>query len=539
MRVWDELPPNLRTRGGLRKALTTRLLRHVRASRSAVLKTLNKVGQLAARPRACHDSGDRQNGAGVLHRFPPRRDFRSLSVAPLLDVRDAFHAQLLHYDNVVGTAIGLYRIRASDGDAAQFDDPHDLVERRLEREQPDSEPRTLENSLVQPWSWPCILVFVDRWMSPTEIQRRPDAAIPPFLYHGSLAAPTCVVLVTRDDVDGDETVALDAPADMLGGGRALISRAQGVDRVGSAGCIVRDDDTTYALTNQHVAGPPGQPVEAILRGERTVVGKSHHKQVRRVAFSDIYPDFAGTRSYSNLDAGLVELANIADWSADIFGLGTLGDPIDLNTETITLDLVGCPVRAHGAASGELAGEIHALFYRYRSLGGFDYVADLLIGPCSARPARGEVAATQAKPLATRHGDSGTVWVWDPPTRSSDVQLPRPVAIQWGGQIFVTDAKKRARFALASALSSVCRHLDVEIVRDWNVGQTEYWGAVGHYKIGFSACGLVVNKELKQLMLANQDRIAVTDAGLLAKDEDSLARDQFVPLADVADLIWRT
>jgi hypothetical protein len=474
----------------------------------------------------------------VLHRFPPRRDFRSLSVAPLLDVRDAFHAQLLHYDHVVGTAIGLYRIRASDPDAAEFDDPHDLVERRLNREQPDAEPRTLENSVVRPWSWPCILVFVDQWLTPKDVQRRPDAAVPPFLYHGSVAAPTCVVLVTRDDVDRDEAVAIDSPAGILGGGRALISRAQGVDRVGSAGCIVRDGDTAYVLTNQHVAGPVGQPVEAILRGKRIVIGKSHHKQVRRVAFSDVYPDFAGQRSYSNLDAGLVELSNIGDWSADVYGLGTLGDPIDLNTETITLDLIGCPVRAHGAASGDLAGEIHALFYRYRSLGGFDYIADLLIGPPSAKPARRGVPATEARPLTTRHGDSGTIWVWDPPSRSGDSTLPRPIAIQWGGQIFVTDATKRARFALASALSSVCRHLDVEVVRDWNVGQTEYWGAVGHYKIGFAACGLVVQKELKQLMLANQDRIAITDAGLLAKGELSLDRDQFVPLADVPDLLWR-
>jgi hypothetical protein len=462
-----------------------------------------------------------------------------LSVAPLLDVRDAFHAQLLHYDHVVGTAIGLYRIRASDPDAAEFEDAHALVERRLSHDAPDAEPRTLENSVVQPWSWPCILVFVDTWLTPEDIQRRPDAAVPPFLYHGSLAAPTCVVLVTRDDVDRDDAVALDSPADVLGGGRALISRAQGVDRVGSAGCIVRDGDTAYVLTNQHVAGPAGQPVEAIIRGQRTVIGKSHHKQVRRVAFSDVYPDFAGQRCYSNLDAGLVELSNIADWSADVFGIGTLGDPIDLNTETITLDLIGCPVRAYGAASGELTGEIHALFYRYRSLGGFDYIADLLIGPPSARPARGGMPAMEARPLATRHGDSGTIWVWDPPQPSNDSALPRPIAIQWGGQIFVTDATKRARFALASALSSVCRHLDVEIVRDWNVGQTEYWGAVGHYKIGFSACGLVVNKELKQLMLANQDRVAITDAGLLAKEETSLARDQFVPLADVPDLLWRT
>ena len=333
----------------------------------------------------------------MLHRFPPRRDFRSLSVAPLLDVRDAFHAQLLHYDNVVGTAIGLYRIRASDSDAVEFDDPHDLVQRRLEGQSPDAEPRTLENSVVRPWSWPCVLVFVDAWLTPDDIRERPDAAVPPFLYHGSIAAPTCVVLVTRDEVDRDPTIALDSPTDMLGGGRVLVSRAQGVDRVGSAGCIVRDGDTVYALTNQHVAGAVGQPVEGILRGKRTVIGKSHHKQVRRIAFSDIYPDFAGSRCYSNLDAGLVELSNIADWSADVFGIGTLGEPIDLNTETITLDLVGCAVRAHGAASGDLAGEIHALFYRYRSLGGFDYIADLLIGPPSPTAGNG---TSQPKPLTT-------------------------------------------------------------------------------------------------------------------------------------------
>ena len=198
------------------------------------------------------------------------------------------------------------------------------------------------------------------------------------------------------------------------------------------------------------------------------------------------------------------------------------------------------MRAHGAASGDLAGEIHALFYRYRSLGGFDYIADLLIGPPSAPTgASAAMPAVEAKPLTTRHGDSGTVWVWDPPARSGESTLPRPIAIQWGGQVFVTDATKRARFALASALSSVCRHLDVEVVRDWNVGQTEYWGAVGHYKIGFTACGLVVNKDLKQLMLANQDRIAITDAGLLAKRESRSITISSCRSPTSPTCIWRT
>src|SRR3712207_8829948 len=45
--------------------------------------------------------------------------------------------------------------------------------------------------------------------------------------------------------------------------------------------------------------------------------------------------------------------------------------------------VGCPVRAFGAASGEMVGEVSALFYRYKSIGGFEYISDLLIGPRTA------------------------------------------------------------------------------------------------------------------------------------------------------------
>jgi uncharacterized protein (DUF486 family) len=47
-----------------------------------------------------------------------------------------------------------------------------------------------------------------------------------------------------------------------------------------------------------------------------------------------------------------------------------------------------------------------------------------------------------------------------------------------------------QFALATSLGTVCRVLDVEVVRDWDIGLSEYWGKVGHYKIGAKACELV-------------------------------------------------
>lgn len=42
------------------------------------------------------------------------RNFASLSTRDLLEARDLYHWHLIHKVNVVGTAIGLYRIRKSD-----------------------------------------------------------------------------------------------------------------------------------------------------------------------------------------------------------------------------------------------------------------------------------------------------------------------------------------------------------------------------------------------------------------------------------------
>ena len=50
-------------------------------------------------------------------RFGLREDFHSLSVQDLLEARDHYHVHLSHRENVIGTAIGLYRIRSHDPDA--------------------------------------------------------------------------------------------------------------------------------------------------------------------------------------------------------------------------------------------------------------------------------------------------------------------------------------------------------------------------------------------------------------------------------------
>jgi hypothetical protein len=477
-----------------------------------------------------------------MSRIGGRQDFHSLSAKDLLDARDHYHVHLSHLENVVGTAVGLYRIRVSDAEAVNPNAPHTagIVT-----------PRMLTNTVVKKWSWPCVLVFVDRWVTLEELRKRPEEVVPSRLYlPDGRIIPTCVVYAPRDEGPGRPIEALTFPQGIVGGGYPVLTDVQGEEHVGSLCCLVTDGDVTYALTNRHVAGEPGRPVFTLTHGKRQQIGVSDKLQKAKMPFAEVFPGLAGTNAYTNLDVGLVRIDDLRSWTAQVYGMGTLGPLVNLASDNITMDLVGCPVRAFGAASGPLRGEVMGLFYRYRSIGGVDFVADFLIGP---RP--GDKAG-----LTTRPGDSGTLWCWEAAAGDDVVGRPapksarkhakvaptpekprplRPIAMQWGGQALVgSDGKAPVQFALATTLSQVCRVLDVEVVREWGTGHNEYWGKVGHYKVGAKACELVTNAKLKTLLMANQDRIAVSDQDLIDGRLPMANQTEFIALADVADLVWR-
>src|SRR5262249_29877106 len=158
--------------------------------------------------------------------------------------------------------------------------------------------------------------------------------------------------------------------------------------------------------------------------------------------------------------------NVDDWTAQVFGLGVLGPMIEFNANTASLDWIGTEVVAHGAHSGDLKGEIKALFYRYRSVGGTDYVSDFLIGGAGQEP---------LKPMP---GDSGTLGGMEAPAQQTDGEKPparrkpdplmpakfsgrvyRPFALQWGGQKLEDGSAQFTQYALGSSLSLICRKLD--------------------------------------------------------------------------------
>jgi hypothetical protein len=454
---------------------------------------------------------------------------RSLSVSDLLEAREAYHSHLAHMENVVATAIGLYRIRRDDPDSDA--PPSGGAVRTPLMESP---PRTLANSTVQPWSEPCLLVFVQRWLSRAELARQdPDQIVPRFLYMpDGRRVRTCTICASPEEREAALT-SVRFSDHLLGGGFPIFTDVQGSEHVASVGCLVTDGDLTYALTNRHVTGAePGRQLFTMLAGQPLVIGTSSASSLGKRPFAAVYPGWPGARTIAALDVGLVRLEDLACWSAQVYGIGEIGAPLDLNTDTISLELIGQPVRAYGAASGLLTGEIQALFYRYRAMGGFDYTADLLIGPREGEDG-----------VATRPGDSGTVWFVDANVRKTDdgaaPRAPRlrPAALQWGGHVLLGAAGERGMpFALATFLSTALRELDLDVVRGWNIGHGEYWGKLGHYKIAAAALSLVDDPRLKALLEANLDRIGFADDAIAAGTLDPSGG--FVPLADVADVVWR-
>ena len=259
-------------------------------------------------------------------------------------------------------------------------------------------PRRLNNSEVRAIrSWPCVLVLVRKWRTRSVRQRPVESRSRTLYLPDSRAVPVCTVLVDavlhlrarRDPVT--------LPQTKFGGGLPISVKVQGDEHFATAGCLVSDGHSPMPSRRTRLAG--GTLVSSSLRRGTMAIGKGSGKQLTRLPFSDVYPDFPNRKSYLTLDVGLVELDDVTEWTSNIYGLPPIGQLADFYEQNLTLRLIDFPVIAMGAASGLLSGKIKALFYRYASMGGYDYVADFLIEPDEGTS-------------STRHGDSGAVWHLD-------------------------------------------------------------------------------------------------------------------------------
>ncbi len=460
-------------------------------------------------------------------------DYDRLSIRDLIVARDFYHVLLMKHPNVTATAIGLYRIRKKDSWPTANGPGKNHF----------SYARSLANSEVRPYSWPAILVFVDNWQTPVELARNPGALVPKTLYlPDGRGVPVCIIQAPKEQSNQTAPRDISYPLNNIGGGWPVIADVQNRKYLATIACLVTDGHKTYGLTNHHVTGEDGEVLYSKLGGDLTRIGKSSGKFLTRLPFEKLYDGWPGRDLFVNLDVGLIEADDINQWTAKIRKIGEMGKMVDLSSHNITLKLLGNKVRGVGAASGDMSGEIAALFYRYKTNGGFEYVADALIGPRS-----------ENQPLVTHPGDSGTLWLLEQPLEPAPQGAVKanapdsakveylPVAMQWGRNLLNSAGNAQPQtYVLTTFLSRVCAEIGVDPVRNWNLDQTDTWGALGHFsiaahvKVGISAR----NPKLAKLVDLNSKIISHDDAEIIKGDFTGMGTRDFVALADVPDFYWK-
>jgi hypothetical protein len=489
--------------------------------------------------------------------FKTSSTFASLSLKDLIEARDLFHYHLMNKKNVVATALGLYRIRKSDPWPS-----HDRPEGAKARKPRDTR-RTLFNSEVRAYSWPCVYVFVSSWQYESDLSETDPSDVVPkslFLPDGR-AVPVCVIEARKQNFAKDLHVRLDGrtPRNLLGPGAAIVNNdSQGLTRLGTAGCIVRDGERYYVLTNRHVIGAHGTKITALQTHREIEIGVASKKGLTREDFHTVYPHFQSNNQRLLMDIGLVEVDDIMQWKTAFPGIAPVEHVLDFYDNSLSLKLITMKVAGLGAVSGMIRGEIHALFYRYKAMGGSEYISDFLIGPETYDLPKGqkkkdtteEKNKTENVALGVHHGDSGAVLFIEHKEQVKDEEAKTvyyPFALLWGKEEFFEGRTSLSYpFALATSLSTALDRLDLDLVRDLNLDQEYVWGWVGHYVIGRSLgapVDIVTSPKLQAFIAKNLDLLSLepdkaldNNAKVLEKDDETV---HFVPLADVPDNVWKS
>lgn len=460
--------------------------------------------------------------------------YAALSLRDLLDARDHYHIHLMRHPKVVATAVGYYRIRHEDS----WPGVTPIVKGRGAR--------TLDNSEVRSYSWPAVLVFVDEWIDAEEFAKGrsydPNEMVPDTLYlPDGRRVPVCVIEAPRDPVSPSAPPPIQYPLNNIGSGHPVFIEVQKRDHVATITCLVTDGHKTYALTNRHVTGGVGEVLSSKLGGRLQPIGVASSLQQTRIAFSEIYPGWPCQSTFVNMDVGLIDINDVNDWTAKLQDGTVMGSMVDLSAVDFPLTLIGRYVRGYGAASQWMLGEIHALFYRYKSRGGFEYTADFFIGP------RTSLKNQPSPEFVTLPGDSGSLYLLEPNSEQNVVDATyaveecRPLAVQWGANRLYSGLSNRPQaYALATCLSTICDRLDVDLVRDWNLDQPDTWGAVGHFSIASRVVKALSRSvpTLAKLMRNNGLIISHDDNTILNNEFRGMGDQAFIPMADVPDFFWK-
>ena len=494
--------------------------------------------------------------------FKDSSNFSSLSIKDLLQARDLFHYHLMNKKNVVATAIGLYRIRKDDAwPSAEQPTGQERTSRKHSR-------RTLFNSQIRPYSWPCVYAFVSSWETEEDLAKDdPSDMVPKSLYlPDGRTVPVCVIETRRQEISTGRISApfIQRPRNYLCPGSPIINKdGQGLERVGTAGCIVSDSGRFYLMTNSHVIGAPGTTIHALQPNRCPRIGHTSKNGLVRENLELVYPGLPSTRQRLRLDVGLVELDDIRAWQTAVPGITPVGDVLDLYDNNFSLQLIRQKVAGQAARSGLLRGEIHALFYRHKSMGGSEYITDFLIGPETyvvgpdgkEQPIDRKEGRNENISFAVDHGDSGTLLFIEQTAKAGNPRNAQrktvyyPFALLWGREAFFEGdgkAELAQPFALATALSPALDMLDLDLVQNINRNRDFTWGWLGHMLIGraLNLPGeLLAPPSLKSFVETNIELLSVQPNDDATNDPKVTVKGDpaahYVALADVPDNVWKS
>ena len=129
-----------------------------------------------------------------------------------------------------------------------------------------------------------------------------------------------------------------------------------------------------------MVGEPGREIFAGFKNTSRRLGTSDSLQIGKRAFRDVYPGWPGEHVVANLDAGLIRIDDVKGWTAQVYGVGQIDEVWDFNVGSFRLDIIDMSSHCLRGRQRLMKGrESWHSFYRYKSVGGVEYVTDFVIG----------------------------------------------------------------------------------------------------------------------------------------------------------------
>src|SRR5262249_17978661 len=151
-------------------------------------------------------------------------------------------------------------------------------------------------------------------------------AIPRSLYlPDGRIIPTCVIQAKPDERLPGPSLGPFNTSLLLGVGYSCFRNHQVIHSFGPFACLPYQSASSYPLTDRCVGRGAGEGVRGVVRSSCQPLGASGGVPCVRPLMSSVFPRYPAADVYLPLESGLLRIGDINDWSAQVFGIGEIGE----------------------------------------------------------------------------------------------------------------------------------------------------------------------------------------------------------------------